>query len=634
MSAVRVLHWDEDLVTQRVTWGNGASAFVGEEVDVPDGREWWEGRVHPEDLDQLRTEALALRSGQRAILNAEYRVRVARGWRLVREQIVVVEELGKPVRLVGTIRDATPAPVLAESERRFATFIDQLPLLAWEADADGWIDFYNQRWFTYTGTTLEEMEGWGWTQVHVASDLPRQLRVWRNALENGLPWEDMFRLRGADGAFRWHLSRAFPLRNASGEIVRWFGSNTDVHDQRLALEEREHLLKIEQRLRADAEAVVREKDEFVAVVSHELRTPLANVLTRAQLLRPGVSDPRLATGLEKIEQNAERLARLIEDLLDTSRIISGKLEVGHELVDVSTATRAAIESFATDAAKRGVTIQCDAPSEPALVIGTGTRIEQIATNLIGNAVKFSNDASTVRATVRATAHEVMLEVRDEGEGIESAMLPQLFQRFRQGDSSARRRHGGLGLGLSIVRHLVVAHGGRVEAASDGPGKGSTFRAFFPAAQTNTELLLATQPRHSATEPAVSLAGIRVLGVDDDADTRDVLALALIACGATITVVGSVAEALDRLRLEIPDVILSDLAMPEIDGFGLVERVRASADPRIRALPIVAVTAHATSKDRDLALRAGFDSYVAKPFNTSMLSRLIAELVQQRLMTPS
>ncbi len=631
-STVRALYWDEDLQTGQLSWAAAASIFLDEPLDPTGDRASWEQRVHPEDVELVRSARQMMREGL-SQWNGEYRIRAGTGWRRVLEQMVLIEASGAAVRIIGTIRDATPAPVLLDSERRFATFVDQLPLLVWEADADGWIDFYNQRWFEYTGTTFDQMQGWGWARVHAPEDLPRMLRVWRNALGNGLPWEDVFRLRGADGVFRWHMSRAFPLRNSAGQIVRWFGSNTDVHEQRLALEEREQLLQIEKRLRAESEAVAREKDEFLAVVSHELRTPLGSVLTRAQILRPEATTPRLAVGLEKIEHNAQRLARLIEDLLDTSRIMSGKLDLGREVIDVVAAVRNAVESVTPDANQRRITIDLDvAGGLEARVLGTASRLEQIAANLIGNAVKFSFDQGRISVRVATRNDEAVLEVQDEGEGMEPGLIPQLFQRFKQGDSSARRRHGGLGLGLSIVRHLVVAHDGRVEAASDGPGKGSVFRAVFPLARSGTSPLAA--PHVPQPESVVSLAGIRVLGVDDDAEARDVLALALIACGATITLAGSVAEALDRLRIEVPDIILSDLAMPEVDGFGLLGSVRESADPRIRALPMVAVTAHASAHDRAAAIRTGFDAYIAKPFHHAVMSRVIADLVRAKLTSSS
>ena len=178
----RAVHWDEDLATSALTWSDGLASFLGEAADPGAGRTWWELRIHPDDLGAVTSAGFAVRSGQRSHWAGDYRIRVAGRWRLVREQLVLVENLGRPVRIVGTIRDAAPVLALTDSERRFATFVDELPLLAWEADADGWIDFYNRRWFEYTGTTAEEMEGWGWARVHHADDLPRMLRVWRNAL--------------------------------------------------------------------------------------------------------------------------------------------------------------------------------------------------------------------------------------------------------------------------------------------------------------------------------------------------------------------------------------------------------------------------------------------------------------------
>jgi PAS domain S-box-containing protein len=236
-------------------------------------------------------------------------------------------------------------PRVPSSENEFESFVQSLPLLAWETDPNGWIYYYNERWYEYTQTTFEEMEGWGWVRVHDPLDLPRMLRVFREAVASGEPWEDEFRLRrGSDGALRWHLSRAVPIRDESGRVVRWFGTNTDIHDQKLALEERERLLQIEQRLRHDAERASREKDEFLAVVSHELRTPLAAVVGWTQALRSTFSDPQLLGPIDRIERNTIALSRLIDDLLDVSRIISGKLEMETSVVDAREALDGALDA--------------------------------------------------------------------------------------------------------------------------------------------------------------------------------------------------------------------------------------------------------------------------------------------------
>lgn len=357
--------------------------------------------------------------------------------------------------------------------------------------------------------------------------------------------------------------------------MRWFGTSTDIHEQRIALEERERLLETERRRRLEAEAASREKDEFLDWVSHELRTPLSVVLLWAQLLaeRPDDRD-WLARGLVKIEHNVRQLARLLEDLLDTSRIIGGRLEIEREPVDLALPARRAIDALAGDA--------------------------------------------------------VVLEVRDPRQDIDAALLAERSEPSCGDEVPPRRTRSGLGLGLSIARHLVLLHGGSVETQRAGHGPGTTIRVRLPCAG---EAAGAPAGPRFARDEVISLAGIRVLGVDDHADAREVLTVVLASCEATVTVARSVAQALELLRGDLPDVVVTDLAMPEVDGYHLLERLRASQDERVRAIPVVALTAHASAEDRAAALRAGFAGYVAKPFDAATLSQVIARVVRERAAPP-
>jgi PAS domain S-box-containing protein len=623
--ANRSVFYDLDFETDELAW-SGLDEELGEQVQARSYEDWL-ARVHPDDRPTIRLALDELRTGRSIRSDLRYRVQSTDGWILVLDRVVVVEHEGHPWRLLGTLRRldrATPddhkslADQLRLSEHRFETFVDGLPQLAWECDADGWIDYYNQSWYRYTGTTLEEMEGWGWARVHDPLALPRMLRVFRNALAAGTPWEDEFRLRRADGELRWHLSRAAPLRDTDGRIVRWFGTNTDIQDQRNALEERERLFQREQVARRSAEAANREKDEFLAVVSHELRTPLSAIQMRVHLLRERSDASHLEAELVKVDRSTRQLGRLIEDLLDVSRILAGKLELDTSIVDLADPVQAAVEALRPAADRIDVTV-----TGTTVVRGSADRLQQIASNLLSNAIKFA-PKGRIGVNLTGESGRVKLTVVDEGDGIAPDLLPTLFERFRQGDGSRRRKHGGLGLGLSIVRTLTELHGGTVTATSDGDGAGATFTVLLPAADSP----LPTSPTPQVVRP-VSLSGIRVLGIDDDPDAREVLAMALLASRATVTVAGSAAEAFERLRSEIPDVIVSDLAMPEIDGFALIERVRSSSDERLRSLPVIALTAHASSQDRADALSRGFTSYLSKPYDAGSLCRLIAEVVARR-----
>jgi hypothetical protein len=626
--------WEWDLRTGEVQYGAGALELVGVALLEPT-RSAWLAHVARKDLASLEeTVRAALARGER--WSVRYGIQRAGGALIeVEERGFVVRHEGRAVRALGVLRSdelmqPAPAPM---NEAQFRMFVDWVPQLAWTAGPDGWLDWYNRRWFEYTGTTLEQMEGWGWVSVHDPADLPRMLRIWRNAIMTGQPWEDEFRLRrGSDGMLRWHLSRATPFRDASGRILRWFGTNTDIHDQKLAAEEYSRLLAREQQARREAEEANRAKDEFLAIVSHELRTPLNAILGWAQLLQTGALDEaKQHKAIEKIASNARLQGKLIEDLLDVSRIITGKLSMDLDALELAAVVRAAVETQRPSAEAKGVVLDMQDDAGGARVRGNAGRLQQIVGNLLANAIKFTPAGKSVMVTVRRAQQNVEIVVRDEGEGIPAAFLPRLFQRFRQADSSSTRRHGGLGLGLSIVRELVEKHEGEVSAASEGVGRGATFTVRLPEL-CETGPSARRQAEAGEAKSSVPLTGIKVLAVDDDLGAREVLSEILLSLGATVTLASSVHEALRAFKLDRPDVVLGDIAMPELDGYALVERIRALPDPAARRTPIIAFTAYASQEDRDRALRAGFDRYLSKPVDPARLSRLIAAAVQERVMS--
>ena len=641
--------WEWDLATGVASYSEPLVRLVGLDPSGADADPgWWRRRVHEHDRDRYGAAVdRALAEGER--WTCLYRVRCADGATLrVREEGFVVAAGGRAVRALGIVsvseRAARSRPPedhaslrarMVQRERELRTFVESIPQLAWTADEDGWIDFYNPQWFAYTGTTPEQMEGWGWISVHDPDDLPRMLRIWRNAIATGEPWEDEFRLRrGSDGMLRWHLSRALPVRDAEGRVVRWFGTNTDIHDQKLASEEYARLLARETRARQEAEAANRAKDEFLAVVSHELRTPLNAVLGWAEMLRSGKLDPvKAERASEKIVSNARLQAKLIEDLLDVTRIITGKLQLDLGALDVGTIVLAAADALRPTAEAKGVVLALEDDSRGVVVRGNEARLRQIVTNLVGNAIKFTPAGRRIEVSVRHRGPRLRIEVRDEGEGIAPEFLARIFDRFAQADSSTTRSHGGLGLGLTIVRQLVELHGGEVSAASEGPGLGAVFAVELPVlardAQGAVVRLAMEAPDVGA---AVSLAGIKVLAVDDDPGARELVAEMLLACRATVTLASGVHEAVCALKLDRPDV--SDIGMPDLDGYALVAKVRALADAHARATPVVALTAYASIQDRDRALRLGFDRYLTKPVDAGRLSKLVAELARARVVAGS
>jgi signal transduction histidine kinase/CheY-like chemotaxis protein len=394
-------------------------------------------------------------------------------------------------------------------------------------------------------------------------------------------------------------------------------------ERRLAEEERERLLASERAARADAEAANRIKDEFLATVSHELRTPLNAVLGWTRMLRAGGLDAELAErALETIERNADAQARLIDDLLDVSRIISGKVRLEMMPVDPASFVEAAVVAHLPAAEAKGVRVEASAVPGAGVVRGDPERLQQVVWNLVSNAIKFTPRGGRVEVRVARADARVEITVADTGKGIAPEFLPHVFDRFRQADATTTRRHRGLGLGLAIVRHLVELHGGEVRAESEGEGRGATFTVELPA-----QILAGPAPRAPAPPPAARLDGVRVLVVDDEADALGMLRVALEQLGAEVETAASAAEALDAFARRAPDVLVSDIGMPDVDGYELARRVRELPGERGGRVPAVALTAYARAEDRGLAKAAGYDAHVPKPVSAAELAVVIAGFVR-------
>ena len=387
---------------------------------------------------------------------------------------------------------------------------------------------------------------------------------------------------------------------------------------------RNQLLEREQAARASAEEANRLKDQFLAVVSHELRTPLNAILGWSEML---VSGKLPESGRERacgtIFDSAKRQAQLIDDLLDVARIMSGKLHLQRTFVDFQDVVRAAIEVVQPAASARHQEIALEAEPTASMVYGDRVRLQQIVWNLLSNAIKFSNERSSIRVRLRQTGHAVELSVTDAGQGISPAFLASVFEPFRQADGTTTRYHGGLGLGLSIVKHLVDAHGGAIAAFSAGEGQGATFTVRLPVVATR-----ATAPDSGVLrDPAArqSLDGVSVLVVDDDERSRRVVAAHLALHHAAVLTAASAAQAFDLLQHEHVDVLLSDIAMPGEDGYSLIRRVRALDTPAVASIPAAALTAFARKEDRQQALQAGFQLHLTKPIDAQTLISAVATL---------
>ena len=630
-----------------------------------------------------------------------------------------------------------------DSEERFRTLADNIAQLAWMADEKGSRFWYNRRWFDFTGTCLEEMQGWGWQKVHHPDHDRRVVDKLSHCLRTGEVWEDTFPLRGKDGAYRWFLSRAIPIYNENGKVVRWFGTNTDVTDQRNAeealrvAEERLRLaaeatgfgtfdfnpqtgdliwsdqtkrhfglspgarigygiflkgLHPEDRERVDrkvqdvlrfenggtysneyrtigiedglerwiqacgrvffdekcqpvrfigatldisehkrneevllhakevAETANRAKNEFLARMSHELRTPMTVIMGTVQhLIKSGPAAGQLSF-LEMADISAHRLLGIINDLLDITRIENRKLKIAEKPFDLRETIGQTVEMFLPSAREKGLLFRWEmAPQVPEHVIGDPDRLGQILMNLIGNAIKFTEQGE-IALTVTGTAERLEFSISDSGIGIPEEKLDRIFEPFNQVDSSLTRRHGGTGLGLAICRELVGLMGGEIRAES-GFGQGSVFSFFLPVRPVASAA--------SAAEPEVAMEedrlSKRILLAEDDPMVRALVDLILCRRGWEVCAVENGRQAVERWQAGIYDLVLMDIQMPEMDGIEATRQIRRLESRQGTKTNIFALTAHAHAENRQECLAAGMDGVLTKPFRIEELDSLIQKL---------
>jgi PAS domain S-box-containing protein len=829
LAAGRLGDWRWDAASDCVTFGERAAAIVGLPAETPLPWQQLRARLDEPDRETVRHEVLQAFAG-RGELNIECRL-VDGGQQARWVALVGRADYADPAAqagvlgMTGVVQDITvrknAEDSLRQSEEVLRALANTIPQLAWMADAEGAIVWFNERWYEYTGTTPEQSTGWGWEVVHDPSVLPAVLEHWHESVRTGEPFEMEFPIRGADGEYRWFLTRVNAVRDRHGHVVRWFGTNTDVdqvkraeqalreesyvlellndtgsalasardlrallqtatdaatgvcgarfgaffyygkdhagslfslhtvsgatpavfdsfaepgasalfapplpgagvlrsddlsgdprwhgatpqfgtasghpirsylavpvvarsgevlgsmffghpephvfteRSERIvgsiaaqaavaidntrlyeaahqAAEERKVLLENERLARAEAERTSQMKDEFLATLSHELRTPLSAILGWAQVLRRGSRDQAdLQRGLQTIERNARAQAQLIEDLLDMSRITSGKVLLDMQTLAPSAFIDAAIETVRPAADAKNIRIDKHFDPSPGLVAGDPARLQQVIWNLLSNAIKFTPRDGRVEIWLAHREGHVEIMVRDTGIGIRPEFITHVFERFRQADASTTRRHGGLGLGLSIVKHLIEQHGGIVRADSAGEGQGAAFTIELPLAkpqapaarQANTRASVrragAAPSPHTPEMTLRDLSGVSVLVVDDDRDARELIVRILTDCHARVAMAANAMDALEQFQAEPPDLLISDLGMPEVDGFELLGRIRALGRERGGRVPAIALTAFARSEDRLRALEAGFSAHISKPVEPSELIAAVAGIV--------
>ena len=817
-SALGIGAWEWDRQSNEVYWSREYRDLYGLPADDAPSFAVGMSVVVAEDQEAV-TDALRKATAGDGRYLSEHRVNHAsRGLRWIRASgQTFFDAQGLPLRMVGIATDITDVRVdeqrRKDAEQQLIAFANAIPQLAWIAEADGQIFWYNDRWYEYTGTTLEEMRGSGWQGVHDPAVLPNVLALWQSSLASGTRFEMEFPLRGADGAFRWFLTRVEPLRDARGTIIKWVGTNTDIHAERtrresladeanllklidrtakelsLSLNEeavvqavtdtatkltgarfgaffynskgedgevyqlytlsgapreafekfghprptalfgptfrgdapiriadvtrdprygkasphfgmppghlpvrsylaapvisrsgkvlgglffghpdvgvfderaerfasgiashaaialdnaallkaaeaataqREHLLESERMARSEAERLNHLKDEFLATLSHELRTPLSAILGWAAILKSKKQDlPSLEKGLETIERNARIQTQMIEDLLDVSRVISGKLRLDMSVLMPFRPVAAAVESLKPSALAKGLTLDVVLDEEAGPVRGDSGRLQQVVWNLMSNAIKFT-ESGTVRVVLDRVESTVRIRVCDQGAGIPPDFMPSLFTRFSQVDSSTTRATGGLGIGLSIVKSLVDLHEGTIFAESGGEGRGACFTVTLPIAEGLPGALDAEDrpvPSQAWPRSMPDLTGKTILVVDDQDDTREVMLRLLREAGANVASAESADRALQIMKSMRIDLLVSDIGMPKVDGYDFIQQVRADPDQAIAAVPAIALTAFASLRERDRALAAGFTRHVAKPVDAVRIFTAIAELLR-------
>lgn len=522
-----------------------------------------------------------------------------------------------------------------ESESRFRNMSDNAPVMIWVTGPDGACEYLNAQWYAFTGQTPSGALGLGWLDAIHPEDIERTRATLLAASATSSPFKVEYRLRKHDGEYGWCIDAAAPRTTDGGAFRGYVGSVVDITERKRVEDALRISLEAEQEARTVAERASRTKDEFLATLSHELRTPLNAVLGWASILLRKEQIPKeLLKGLTVIDRNARSQAKIIEDLLDMSAIISGKVRLDLQRTELVAVVAAAVDTARPTAEAKGVTLR--APDDSSLrgieVNGDASRLQQVFWNVLSNAIKFTERGGTVDLALRRSDTHVEVHVHDTGEGIAEAFLPFVFDRFRQADASTSRKYGGLGLGLSIARQLVELHGGRIAASSEGPGKGATFIVELPviAAPTSSSNAAEVTEATGTSPPSRSaIGGVHALVVDDDDDAREIVRRVLEDEDVLVETATSSEEAYALLQTRRFDVLLSDIGMPGEDGFRLIQRVRSLGAGSGGDIPAIALTAYASVDDRYRVERAGFQTHLTKPVDTELLVATVARVVRPR-----
>lgn len=537
----------------------------------------------------------------------------------------------EPELLVATlqalIRARTAEEALRRSEARFRAIYAQAPNGICLIDTKGHFMQVNHAMLGFLDCEPEEVLGhsllefvplkWQLSVSHALSESDESI------------WRGEFPLRRTGGDFI-HLEWSLSTHIEPGVIL---GIATDLSERLELAKQREELLEREQAARVSAERMSRMKGELIAILSHELRTPLNAILGWVHVLKQPNASQHLVRGIDAIERNADVQTRLISDMIDASRLDMGKLELHLEVVDAVEVIKTAVDALQVSFEGKSLRVSVDASHEPLLIDADASRLQQIVWNLLTNSIKFSSNNGSIKVSLEKIENTLRLIVADEGQGIDEDFLPHLFERFTQSDSASNRYHGGLGLGLSIVKHLVKLHNGKVEAFSEGKGKGASFVVTLPIdiniIHKKNVSEIEVKPSPEALINSTSLKGLTILAVEDDKEAREMLAIILGDRGAKIFLANDYTSALQNLDTVTPDILVSDIGLPGLDGYALIREIRSREKESKVHLPAIALTAFTRDQDRDLALKAGFDMHCTKPFRPYDLISEILSLTERK-----
>jgi PAS domain S-box-containing protein len=560
------------------------------------------------------------------------------------------EEIKRQARQLAVINSE-----LRESEERFRLLSACSPVGIFLTDVNGLCTYTNPRFQTICDLSLPDGMGDGWLQAIHPEDRQQVIADWFDHTQAIREYSDELRLQTRSGEIRWTHVRSSPMFSSTGELMGHVGTVEDITGRKNAEAARVQIIQ-EQAARQQAEAANQMKDEFLAVLSHELRTPLNSMMGWARLLRTKKFDEETtARALETIERNARSQAQLIEDILDVSLIVRGKLRLNLCPINFVVVVEQAIESVRPLAEAKDIQLETKLVDSAISVCGDPNRLQQIVWNLLTNAIKFTPEQGRIVVELTQQQAQTQLRVTDTGIGIKPEFLPHVFERFRQADGTTTRPHGGLGLGLAIVRHLIELHDGTVQAASEGEGRGACFTVQLPllhqSKSQDDDHAKPVNPTHAFVEPQEetlhpssfilhssaapsALDGLKVLIVDDEADTREVLKVMLAESGLEVTTAASAEEALELLESWQPKLLVSDIGMPGEDGYSLIRQVRQLSPAEGGSIPAVALTAYSREEDRKQVLSAGFQMHVAKPVEPAELLKAIATLTEQAIASSS